>query len=163
MPGLFCEIALGLPAPGGHVSINRGARHSGGHICRSAQVHAAGTLAGAELACKKGRRHQSYSPERQAQAGMNCSGNQGALTGRSHRAFKRAVFRGHQRRGAGAENGVRYTRHRPLADRVTPTRASAKCQHRKDCKNYGGFLDHTLILLSLKTFQFKPEIIEYTF
>jgi hypothetical protein len=49
------------------------------------------------------------------------------------------------------EHLVRYAGHRPLADRVTPTRASAKCQHRKDCKNYGGFFDHTLILLSTRT------------
>src|SRR5271157_1824427 len=49
------------------------------------------------------------------------------------------------------EHLVRYTGHRPLADRVTPTRASAKSQHRKDCNNYGRFLDHTLILLSTST------------
>ena len=50
--------------------------------------------------------------------------------------------------GTRTEHLVRYTGHRPLANRVTPTHASAKCQHCKDCKNYDGFFDHTLILLS---------------
>jgi hypothetical protein len=50
--------------------------------------------------------------------------------------------------GTRTEHLVRYTGHGPFCYGVTPTRASAKCQHRKDCKNHGGFFDHTLILLS---------------
>ena len=51
-------------------------------------------------------------------------------------------------RHASTENGVRYTGYRPLGDRIAPAGASPKCQQRKDCKNYGGFLNHSLILLS---------------
>jgi hypothetical protein len=99
--------------------------------------------------------HDGQRPEGNAQRSVNYTRNQWGLTSGSHRAPKGAVFRTYQTRAATSKDLIGNSRHGPLCYGVTPGHPRTKCQHhRKDSKNYSGFLNHTLILLSFKTFQF---------
>jgi hypothetical protein len=144
-----------LPAFGGDVCIDRRARNGCRHIRRRSQRQLAAFFARTVASAEDRGNNQSGSSEGNAQRGMKYARDKRGLARRSHRPHQLAA-RSRQAGAAAAIYSVRNARNGPFAYGVTPGHPTSDCQHRKDSKNYSGFLDHTLILLSShpKTFQF---------
>lgn len=140
-----------LPAPGRHIGVNRGARNCCGNIGGLAEFDLAARILGPHPLGEKRRSDHSNRSERNTKGCMKYSRNQRRLTRRSHRASQLSL-RSRQARCSTTIDRVRNSRCGPFANCVTPGHPDTHRDDGENSKNYGYPFNHTLILLSFKTF-----------